>query len=107
MDKVTEVLLWLWTLDGVKTLALSIVFSWLVAIAAAIKQREFDLKRLADFMLDKLAPYVVLYGAVKLIGVEIGFEALAIPVWALLQANIAKSIVENLNILGLEDAIDL
>lgn len=89
----------IWSYDGVKVIALSVVANAALAVALAIKTRTFTFKRLGDFLFD-LIPYVLIYYVFKLFGEAIGFGYVAISAWAFIEAQIGSAIVQNLEGLG-------
>ena len=89
----------IWSYDGVKVIALSVIANAALAVALAIKARTFTFKRLGDFLFD-LIPYVLVYYVFKLFGDAVGFGYVAYSAWAFIEAQIASSITQNLSGLG-------
>lgn len=108
MDAIQEFFLWLVTLAGVKFIAVHTVINLVVAVAAALKDGQFKAHKLADFLVRKLAPYVLVYGAAKAIGTEANLEWLATAAFALIEATLLADLTENLGFLGvpLPEAIE-
>jgi hypothetical protein len=93
------IVLSIWSYDGVKVIALSVIANTALAVALAVKQRNFTFQRLGDFLFD-LIPYVLVYYVFKLFGDAIEFGYVAISAWAFIEAQIASAIVQNLEDLG-------
>ena len=100
MDGITDFLVWLWTLTGVKFIVTHVLINLLVAVAAGMYTGEFQLKKLGEFLYRKLAPFVLVYGAVKAFGIESGVDWLALPVWAIVEATLVADLAGNLERLG-------
>lgn len=90
-----------WAFDGVKFIVLHVVVNVLVAVAAALKTKTFSLAKVGEFLIAKLAPYVVVYVALKLLGDEIGLPALAPAAWAVITATLLGDLGDSLAQLGL------
>ena len=100
METIQEILSWLWTFDGIKVIVCHTAINFVVAIATALYVKDFDFRRVAEWLYTKLLPYVMIYGAVKMLGVEAGLEWLALPVWALIETTLTGDLVDNLGKLG-------
>ena len=92
---------WLWTLNGVKALTISIIVNLTVALAAAVRTSTFKPHKIADFLFKQLAPYVLVYGAIKAIAMDTQYAALTPIVWALMETVLAANLTENLGWLGI------
>ena len=94
---------WLWTLNGVKALTISIIVNLTVALAAAVRTSTFKPHKIADFLFKQLAPYVLVYGVIKAIALETPntpYAAITPIVWGILEINLAANLIENLGWLG-------
>jgi phage-related holin len=101
MDAVREFFVWLWSLDGVKMITLHTIVNVVVAVMAAIHVGELRLHKLAEFLYRKLLPYVIIYGVVKVIGVDAGLDWLAPAVFTIIEITLASDLAENLARLGI------
>lgn len=101
MDAVREFFVWLWSLDGVKIIALHTIVNVAVAVMAAIHVGELRLHKLAEFLYRKLLPFVVVYGIVKVIGADAGLDWLAPAVFGIIEVTLASDLAENLARLGI------
>lgn len=102
MEILKEILIWLWTLAGVRFLVGHTCINVVVAVMAAVRDEEdgFQVKRLLEFLGKKLLPYVLVYGTAKYFGMDAGLEWLAPAVWVLIEATLAADLAENLERLG-------
>ena len=100
VDTVGAWLAWVWTLVGVRFIVGHVLVNLVVAIAAGMYTGEFQLKRVGEFLYRKLAPYVLVYAAVKAIGIDAGLEELAGAVWVIIEVTLAGDLAENLKVLG-------
>lgn len=91
-----------WSFDGVKFIVLHVVINLVVAVAAALKTKTFSLSKIGDFLISKLAPYVAIYVVVKLFGDEVGLGALAPLTWAVITATLLGDLGDSLTQLGLQ-----
>jgi hypothetical protein len=101
VNSILEFLTWLWTLAGVKFIVYHTAVNLVVAVAAALKVGGFKPYKLAEFLTRKLAPYVLIYGAVKAVGMDIGLEWLSAAAFALIELTLASDLAENLDLLGI------
>lgn len=97
-----SILLQIWSYDGVKVIVLHVAFNVIVAVAAALYTSTFNLKKLADFLIKKLLPYVLVYFAIKLFGDAIGLAGFALVVWAVIEATLIGDLTDSLALLGLK-----
>ncbi len=101
LEFVRNLVVMVWSFDGVKFIVLHVIVNVAVAIAAALKTRTFSLAKLGDFLISKLMPYVTVYLVVKLLGDQIGLAALAPLAWAVITATLLGDLGESLMQLGL------
>jgi hypothetical protein len=93
---------WLWAQWQTQALVYTILASVVVAAAATIRTGQFYLAKLPEFLWRKILPLVMVYAVFSLVGDAIQFGWLATVVWALLEAELAGSILDNLKQLGIE-----
>lgn len=91
-----------WGYAEVKILVSHIAVNFAVAVAVAIREGNFDLRRVAEFLKDKLAPYVLTYTVVRLLGKGAGIEGIAIVAWGAIEVALSGDLVDNLARLGLK-----
>ncbi|MCP4540649.1 MAG: hypothetical protein GY832_26220 [Chloroflexi bacterium] len=93
---------WLWSLAGVQFIVSHTLINVVVAISASVQDKNdtFQYTKLFDFLGRKLLPYVLVYGAVKAVGVDAGLDMLALPLWALIEAALLADLAENLARMG-------
>ena len=101
LDSMRLFLLWLWSLDGVKFIACHTAINVVAAVAASLKVGEFKPYKISEFLTRKLAPYVLVYGAVKFLGADIGLDWLSVAAFALIEATLLSDLAENLARLGI------
>lgn len=92
---------WLFQQTEVRFMVAHILVNVVLAVAAGMYTGEFRLKKLGEFLYRKLAPFVLVYGAVKVAGSSSGLDGLALPVWAIIEATLVADLVENLDRLGI------
>jgi hypothetical protein len=92
----------IWAFDGVKFIVAHVAVNFVVAVAAALRTGQFELTRLAEFLLRKLMPYVLVYTAAKIFGESIGLSALAPAAWAIITATLLGDLAGNLTLLGIK-----
>ena len=102
MEALNDIVVWLWSLAGVRFLIGHTLVNVTVAVAAAVRDEEdgFQLEKLLNFLGKKLAPYVIVYGVAKWFGMDAGLDWLAPAVWLLIEATLAADLVGNLGRLG-------
>lgn len=100
MDSFLTVVNWLWSLGGVKILMSHVAINTVVAVAAALQAGDFQLGKLFEFLWRKLLPLVLVYGAVKAVGVDAGLDYLAPIVFAMIETALLSDLAENLARLG-------
>ncbi len=96
MNPIREFLIWLWTLNGVKIIAIHTALNFIVAVMASIHTNNFNPHKLAEFLYRKLLPYAVTYASIQAIGMEVGFEPLALIVLGIIETTLLANLTENL-----------
>ena len=94
-----DILLQVWSFDGVKFLVGHICINVVVAIATAVKIGSFDLRKISEFLARKLLPYVSIYYISKLFGGATGLTWLAPVVWGIIETSLLGDLIENLLLL--------
>jgi hypothetical protein len=77
-----------------------ICLNTIVAVATALKEEAFDLRRLADFLRHKLGPYLLVYAGAVGFSQNAGVP-LTIPVLGLITLTLAGDLIDNLGRLGI------
>lgn len=100
-----------WQQPEVKFLVVFIMLNVVVAVAASLKTGEFQLQKMGEFLVRKIAPYVLVYGALKAaIGMltpdqqaETGIsQVLLTSVWSAIVLSLTGDMLPNLfKLLGL------
>jgi len=90
-----------WSFDGAKVIICHTVINVVVALAAALMNGEFQLAKLAEFLVKKLLPYVTVYVVVKVAGEAAGLAWLAPATWAAIEATLTGDLADNLVKIGL------
>ncbi|MFA5572423.1 MAG: phage holin family protein [Candidatus Bathyarchaeia archaeon] len=91
-------------IDGVKlTLLFALVFAnFLTGVAVSIYMKEFRLKKLGDFLVSRVLPYLVSYIAVGLIAtLEVSWKPAVTAVWGIILASLVGAILTNLKEMGI------
>lgn len=101
-NQIIEFFKWLWTLNGVRALTIHILVNLGVALAAALRTKTFKLHRISDFLFQKLAPYIIVYGIVKAIAMDTPMSWLANAAWVVLETTLLANLIENAEKLGLK-----
>lgn len=101
MDDFLTLVNWLWSLAGVKFLTSHVAINVVVAVAAALQAGDFQLGKLAEFLWRKLLPLVLVYGAVKAVGIDAGLDFLAPIVFGLIELALLSDLTDNLARLGI------
>ena len=101
MNPIHAFLIWLWTLGGVKAIALTTALNFIVAVMAAVHTNKFNPHKLAEFLYRKLLPYVVIYASIKAIEMEAGFAPLALVVFGIIETTLLANLTENLAALSI------
>lgn len=102
IEFVRNLIVMVWSFDGVKFITLHVVLNVVVAVAAALKTKTFSLSKIGDFFASKLMPYVIVYFGAKLLGDSIGITALAPLAWGVITATLLGDLVDSLAQLGLK-----
>ena len=90
-----------WAFDGAKVIICHTLINVVVAIAAALMSGEFQLAKLAEFLIKKLLPYTAVYVVVKIAGLTAGLDWLAPVTWAAIEATLTGDLADNLVKIGL------
>jgi phage-related holin len=94
-------LVWLWeSFPEFRFMVAHVAVNLTVAVAVALYTGQFELKRLGGFLVRKLAPFVLIYGVVRVLGAEAGLEWLAVAVWVIIEATLVGDLADNLARLG-------
>ena len=83
-----------------RAIAVGVVLNTALAIAIAIRRDEFDFRRLWQFLWNRLTPYLIVYGAARLIADDTEWAWVPSAVFAVLQVSLAGDIVAKLQDLG-------
>jgi len=102
IEFVRNLIVTVWSFDGVKFIVGHVVLNAVVAVAAALKTKAFSLSKIGDFFASKLMPYVIVYFGAKLLGDSIGISALAPLAWGVITATLLGDLVDSLAQLGLQ-----
>lgn len=94
-------LLQAWSYTGVKIIVCHTLINVVVAIAVALQTNSFELSRVGEFLVRKLAPYVLVYYMLKVAGEAAGVAFLAPIVWAVIEATLTGDLLDNWSRLGL------
>lgn len=90
-----------WAMPAVKFLVGQIALNTVVAVAVALYQKKFEWKKLADFVLHKIAPYILVYAGAAFLGEASGAVWLAPVVMGMLETQLLAGLAENLSTLGI------
>lgn len=101
MDQLPAPIVWLWTLSGVKFITTHTGINFVVAVMAAVRTKKFKPHKLAEFLTRKLLPYVIVYGSIKVIGVEAGLDWLTPIIFGIIETTLLADLTENLATLGI------
>lgn len=91
----------IWAMPAVKFLVGQIGLNTLVAVAVSLYQSKFEWKKLADFLLHKIAPYILVYAGAALLGEASGQTWLATVTLGVLETRLLADLVGNLQTLGI------
>jgi hypothetical protein len=91
----------IWAMPAVKFLVGQIALNTIVAVAVSLYTKTFELKKLADFLLHKIVPFILVYVGAVLFGEAIGLPALASFVLGLLETKLLAELNANLKVLGI------
>jgi len=101
LEFLTAFVLQAWSYAGVKIIVCHTLINVVVAIAVALKSNSFELGRVGEFLIRKLAPYVLVYYVVKVAGDGAGVAFLAPLVWTVIEATLTGDLLDNWEKLGL------
>ena len=99
-QQLIDVLVGIVALPWVKFIAAHVVINVVVAIAAALKEKNFQLAKIGEFLAAKLAPYVLVYAAIQTLGDSAGLAGLGTAVFALIEASLLGDLGDSLSRLG-------
>ena len=88
-------------LPEVQFIAASILVNTALAVAASIRNSDFHLPALANFLWRHLLPYVVAYVSIRITADELGLQALATATWFIIEASLLGRIAASLHELGI------
>jgi hypothetical protein len=88
-------------LPEVQFIAASILVNTSLAVAASIRNDDFYLPALANFLWRHLLPYVVAYVSIRIAADELGLQAVATATWFIIEASLIGRIVASLHELGI------
>lgn len=90
-------------IDGVKifTMLALVIVNFGTGVAVSLKTGKFNLKEMGSFLGTRVAPFIISYLAVGVIGVIDHTWAWTVPaVWAIILATLTGAILQNLKELG-------
>ena len=88
-------------LPEVQFIAASILVNTALAVSASIRNSDFHLPALANFLWRHLLPYVVAYASIRIAADELGLQAVATATWFIIEASLIGRIVASLHELGI------
>ena len=88
-------------LPEVQFIAASVLVNTALAVAASIRNDDFHLPALANFLWRHLLPYVVAYVSIRIAADELGLQAVATATWFIIEASLIGRIVASLHELGI------
>ena len=88
-------------LPEVQFIAASVLVNTSLAVAASIRNSDFHLPALANFLWRHLLPYVVAYVSIRIAADELGLQAVATATWFIIEASLIGRIVASLHELGI------
>ena len=89
------------SLPEVQFIAASVLVNTALAVAASIRNDDFHLSALANFLWRHLLPYVVAYVSIRITADELGLQALATATWFIIEASLLGRIAASLHELGI------
>lgn len=98
---IAEALIDFVSLSSTQLMSAHILINWAVALAAAISTGTFEVKRVADFLWQKIAPLLLTYFAAQALGGYLDLGWLAVTVFTLIEARLLADLVGNLGLLGI------
>lgn len=102
IDTVVFALQTFFTYPEVKFLLGHVVLNTVVAIAAALREGSFDIRKLSEFLTKKLLPNVLVYAIVRTIGSTLDMAWLSTVAWAAITAALTGDLIDSLAKLGLK-----
>ena len=88
-------------LPEVQFIAASILVNTALAVAASIRNSDFHLPALANFLWRHLLPYIVAYVSIRITADELGLQAVATATWFIIEASLIGRVVASLHELGI------
>jgi len=88
-------------LPEVQFIVASILVNTALAVAASIRNSDFHLPALANFLWRHLLPYVVAYASIRIAADELGLQAVATTTWFIIEASLIGRVVASLHELGI------
>jgi hypothetical protein len=101
IELLESVLAYLVSLPEIRFLAGHVIVNTVAAVAAAIYEDDFDLRKIGDFLKDKLLPYAMVYAAARFAGEGAGLAWIMPIAWAAVTANLTGDLLDSLARLGL------
>ncbi len=94
-----------WLIESweIQVLVVLIVVDIITGIALALRKGEFDIRRMSDFLVTNVLPYILVYGAFQFAMMTLGpeWEAMSIAVFGFITVTLLGSVRTNLEGLGL------
>jgi phage-related holin len=100
LDFLKAALALIWGYTAVKVIVSHIMINLVVALAAAQKNGDLDLSKLAEFLTKKLLPFVAAYVVCNVFGEYAGLPWLAPAIWTIIEATLSANLIDNLGKLG-------
>ena len=101
ISQVQAFLRYIASLPEVQFIAASILGNTALAVAASIRNDDFHLPALANFLWRHLLPYIVAYVSIRITADELGLQAIATATWLIIEASLIGRIVASLHELGI------
>ena len=101
ISQVQAFLRYIASLPEVQFIAASILVNTALAVAASIRNDDFHLPALANFLWRHLLPYIVAYVSIRITADELGLQAIATATWLIIEASLIGRIVASLHELGI------
>jgi hypothetical protein len=101
ISQVQAFLRYIASLPEVQFIAASILVNTALAVAASIRNSDFHLPALANFLWRHLLPYIVAYVSIRITADELGLQAVATATWFIIEASLIGRIVASLHELGI------
>ena len=93
-------LVYIASLPEVQFIAASILVNTALAVAASIRNDDFHLPALANFLWRHLLPYVIAYTSIRIAADELGLHAVATATWFIIEASLLGRVAASLHELG-------